>query len=176
MVKLNSFVLPHDVIRKMKDKLIDTEKTDLEQGFNLCRKPASNVLIDRMHCTGDECSISFKRTCGRPEEILVGDYHTHPIYSANPSLQDMISSYDLGFGCIGSVEDNEIYCFVRKDKVPDPKVISDIRNTIETYEKPLEKMTFGDILAGKAEHLETKLIDSAHYYRDHYFKKINIKE
>ena len=174
-IKLNSFTLPNDVIRKMEDKLRESEKTGIEYGFNLCRKPGSDIIIDRTHCAGDECSIRLKRTCGRLDEILVGDYHIHPLMCANPSFQDMITTYETGLGCIGSVEDNEIKCFVRKGEVPDPTVIPNIRNIIETYEKPLEKMTFGDILAGKGEYLEKKLVDAAHHYRDHYFKKIKVK-
>ena len=172
-VKLNSFILPNDIIIKMRDKIRETESTGKEHGFSLCKKPKSDVLIDRAHCIGDECSLKIKRMC-RHDELLIGDYHTHPVMGANPSLQDMIVQYDLGLGCIGSSEDNEIKCFVRKDKTPDPSVIRSIREVINKYEKPLEKMTFGDILSGKGEFLEEKLVKAAHYYRDHHFTKIDI--
>ena len=171
--KLNSFILPNDVIEKMKDKIRESEHTGKEHGFILCKKYNSDVLIDRAHCAGNECSIKIKRIC-RHDEDLIGDYHTHPGMSANPSLRDMITQYDIGLGCIGSVEDNEIKCFVRKDKMPDKSVIPSIKKIIETYEEPLERMTVEDIISGKGKHLEEKLIRSAHYFRDHYFKEIVI--
>lgn len=172
--KLGQFILPNDVIARMRNKLIDTDRSNVEHGFDLCRKSGSNVLIDRGHCIGHECGINIKRICD-PDEILEGDYHTHPVYGADPSFQDMITSYGLGIGCIGSVEDNDIKCYVRKDKTPDPTVISSIRNVIDRYEKPLEKMTYADILAGKGSDLEDKLFRAAHHFRDHYFKSISIE-
>jgi proteasome lid subunit RPN8/RPN11 len=173
--KLNSFTLPSNVIAKMREKLRDTDRTGNEYGFTFCRSPGTNILKDSSHCVGDECSIRLRRFC-KPTDILVGDYHTHPIYGADPSFQDMIVAYELGLGCIGSSENNKIKCYIRKDKARDPFVVPSIKKIIKDYEEPLEKMTIGELLSGKGEELENKLTEALYHFRDRYFKTVDISQ
>ncbi len=116
--KLNSFILPDNIIRKMEDQIEKTRNTKVEHGFNICKY--NGGIIDKDECTGSICEIRIKGECS-DQDITpkVGDYHTHPRGSPHMSLADMRSACRHDFKCIGSV-DNSIRCFIKKS-VPSPE-------------------------------------------------------
>ena len=44
VIKLNSYVLPEDVVEKMRAKIIETKEKNIELGFGLCRLKFINTL------------------------------------------------------------------------------------------------------------------------------------
>ena len=118
-MRLNSFVLPDDIIQKMKDSLGRTHKIGLEHGFVLCSRntPDGDILTDNSHCAGTECEITLKPTCKDKHETFVGSYHTHPDDTSLISEIDMKGSCYRKIDCIGGEKDNRISCFVTKKHI-----------------------------------------------------------
>ena len=112
-IKLNSFTLPDNVIRNMRDQLNKTIDKQEEYGLILCTEHDGNTIIDRQHCKGNECEIHISRKCGTKEKFI-GSYHTHPYNPAIMSAGDMIRTCKDNVNCIGGAGDNRIRCFVRK--------------------------------------------------------------
>lgn len=131
--KLNSFTLPDDVINKMKRNIEDSRIKDIEVGFNLCAK--NNILHDENSCIGTECSVEIPKGCTRGEHV--GLFHTHASASSKPSIRDVANAYQMGINCIGSVEENSIKCYTRKDKTPNREDIENIIAAMISYEFPL---------------------------------------
>ena len=127
-IRLNSFTLPDNIIKKMEDQIDKTRNTKIEHGFNLCKYNGN--IIDKDECTGDACEIRIKTECSNQDITpKVGDYHTHPRGSPNMSPLDIKSACNFDFKCVGAI-DNSIKCFVRKD-VPFPEGCSvEIENII----------------------------------------------
>lgn len=118
-IKLNSFVLPKNVIERMNIELKRSNKTGLEYGFSLCTMPETNIIIDKQHCVGEQCKIKIERKCDEKEKY-VGSYHTHPDGSARMSSADMVSACLVDINCVGG-EENKIKCFVRPKIQPEWK-------------------------------------------------------
>jgi len=113
--KLNSFTLPDNVINKMKDKLKLSTSLRVEVGFILCSEKPDNILHDELHCTGGTCSIYIpSKPCKKGKRV--GGFHVHPNDDSDPSIADISSAYDYGMECIGNTKDNDIKCYIRKDK------------------------------------------------------------
>lgn len=111
-IKLNSFILPDNIIKKMEEQIDKTRNTKIEHGFNLCKYNGNIIYKDE--CTGETCKIRIKRECSNQDITpKVGDYHTHPRGSPKMSLADMKPACRFDFQCIGSI-DNSIRCFLRK--------------------------------------------------------------
>ena len=72
-VRLNSFTLPDNIIKKMEDQIDKTRNTKIEHGFNLCKHNGN--IIDKDDCTGDICEIRLKKEC-TDQDITpkVGDF------------------------------------------------------------------------------------------------------
>lgn len=134
VTKLNSYVLPGDVITKMILKIEETKQKNIELGFGLCRMKYVNTLKPGNDCSGDKCSITQMPEC--PTGLYVGGYHTHPEGTAEPSIADLKNAYVNDVECVGSVKENFIRCFVRigNRKPQDEK---DIISKFKEIEKPL---------------------------------------
>ena len=111
--KLNSIVLPDSITNRMKALLKDTRNHRLEYGFDICRK--NNDLIMRNECHGTLCSVELPQGCNT-DEILTGDYHSHPRGDSLMSNSDMHVACRLDFSCIGSSpkKHDRILCHIRK--------------------------------------------------------------
>ncbi len=146
--KLNSYTLPDSVIQKMKMYTIDSKDKDIETGFNLCADNETHdpnnkhktlnkhkILHDEKHCSGSECTLDIPKGCEKGEHI--GLFHTHVSASSKPSIQDIFNAYYFGINCIGSVDERNIKCYIRKDKIPTKENIESIKSSIIRYENPL---------------------------------------
>jgi hypothetical protein len=113
--KLNSYILPDDVIEEMKNKMREGFSDEIEFGFSLCRNQNSNILKIGEMCTGSSCSVTIPPKC-KGNDIYAGAFHTHPYESSRPSSGDVPIFYESGLGCIGGIENNkeEINCYTRK--------------------------------------------------------------
>ena len=139
---LNSFILPDNVIQRMKVDIEDTKRLGVEIGFNLCTKDTSNELQDEKYCKGSSCKLTGWSPGCTSKGKHVGIFHTHTIVpkksmgESSPSMSDITTAYRYGVMCIGGAGDNKIACIIRKDKTADPKIIKSIRADVEMYEKP----------------------------------------
>ncbi len=141
-IKLNSFVLSDNIIKKMDIQLDKTRYIGIEHGFNLCKD--NDNIIDKDECTGTTCEIKIMQECSNVTP-KVGDFHTHPRGTPEMSIMDMKSACLLDFKCIGAATDNSIKCFIRK-KVKYPEKCSEEMDAI------IKKR---DVLARDAEILRT---------------------
>lgn len=132
--KLNSFILPDNVVQKMKRSVEYSRIKDVEVGFNLCTNNRQQ-LHDEKLCEGTECSVDIPKACNEGEHV--GLFHTHPHSSSKPSIRDIANAYQFGIGCVGSVEENNIKCYVRKDKTPKREGLENIIAAMIRYESPL---------------------------------------
>lgn len=108
--KINSYILPDNIISKMKEEIKQTKKLKIEHGFALCKD--DGVIKKGSECTGTKCEIK-EGFC--PKNLIhIGDYHTHPKGAATMSFSDMSTGCLAEMECIGSVPFNKIRCFVRK--------------------------------------------------------------
>ena len=133
---VNSFILPDDIVKKMKDKIGETKEKKIELGFGLCRIGKSNIIKSGGDCTGTECALTEPRECRVGS--YVGGYHTHPRTGTKPSITDLIIAYDEGFECIGSVIENDVKCVVRAGSIV-PQVREEISGALKNIEETLEE-------------------------------------
>lgn len=133
--QLNSFVLPDNVIKDMKDKIKETKKARVELGFALCKDKDSNIIKKGTECTGTKCSIKLGSCL--ENQIHLGDYHTHPRSHATMSITDMVTGCSDDIECIGSVPFNNIKCFIRKTE--ESQCIDEISPFEETEHELIEK-------------------------------------
>lgn len=134
VTKLNSYVLPENVVEKMRAKIIETKEKNIELGFGLCRLKFINTLKTGSECTGDKCSIEQVPEC--PTGLYVGGYHTHPRGTANPSIADLRNAYVNDVECVGSVKEDAIRCFVRIGP-REPIYEKNIVTALKDIEQPL---------------------------------------
>lgn len=112
MKKVNSFILPDDVIKDMKNKIKYTRKQKIELGFALCKDRDTKTITKGTECVGTKCAIKVGKC---PEDkTYLGNYHTHPRSYASMSIIDMMTGCTEEIECIGSVPYNSIRCFIRK--------------------------------------------------------------
>ena len=133
--QVNSYILPDNIIKEMKDKIIDTKKLKTELGFALCTENNSNIITKGSECTGTRCSI--KSGICKSGLIQVGDYHTHPRTAPTMSINDMVTGCSEIMECIGSAKFNNIVCYVRKTSKS--QCISDTSRFEEEEHKLLDK-------------------------------------
>ncbi len=144
-IKLNSFILPDNVIKKMKDDIGHSRIKNIEIGFNLCtensnNKFSNNKLHDESYCVGEECSVDIPKGCKQGKHV--GLFHTHPGTDSEPSIQDIANAYVIGINCIGSTKDNDIKCYIRKDKDYHRESLETIITALVRYESPLHISEF----------------------------------
>ena len=152
--KLNSIILPNNIINRMKVLLEETKIYRLEYGFDVCGK--NNDLIIRNECRGTLCSINLPQQCETGER-LIGDYHTHPRPGTGAmSDTDMYDACGLYFSCVGSsyFGQDRITCLIRK---PDTNKIDCQKDVL-----PEDK---GD---------NRKFLLNYNRLRDKYFRQIDI--
>lgn len=117
-IKLNSFELHDNVINKMKDLLIESNKRNIELGFGFCKPQNRNIIVDRGSCVGTACEVEIKELC-KIRESIAGTYHTHPGAKAFLTAADNMTACYEDISCVGGTLDNEIKCFTRKkDLIP----------------------------------------------------------
>lgn len=133
--QVNSFILPDDIIKEMKDKIKDTKKRKIELGFSLCTERDSNVLIKGSECIGTQCSIKVGKC--KEEQKYIGNYHTHPRGPASLSIADMITGCSEDIECVGAARFNNIRCFTRKTGIY--RCLSDTMPFREEENKVLER-------------------------------------
>lgn len=113
MVKLNSFSISDEIIKKMENLLQKTSNTGLEHGFNLCND--NNMIVAKDECIGTYCEIKIMHECSNQKKTpKVGDFHTHPRGKPEMSIMDMKRGCLFDFKCIGAAQDDSIKCFSRK--------------------------------------------------------------
>jgi hypothetical protein len=134
LTKLDSHILLDSLIRTMKDYINYSRYENIEFGFNLC-SGSQKLLHDENQCLGNECSIDIPKGCKKGEHV--GVFHTHTGAISKPSIRDILNAYKLGINCIGSTEENDIKCYVRKDKIAKREELYNIRATMTIYESPL---------------------------------------
>ncbi len=140
-IRLNSYVLPEDVVEKMRLKIEETRQKNIELGFGLCRMKYVNTLKPGEECSGNECSIKQMPEC--QTGLYVGGYHTHPVGTAEPSIADLKNAYINDVECVGSTKDNDIRCFVRiGHRKPDDE--KDIISKYKEVEENLPKTITGE--------------------------------
>ena len=115
--QINSFILPDDIIKDMKNKIKDTRKLKTEIGFALCidkdnHQKDNYLIVKGTECTGTKCSIKTGRC--KEDQINIGNYHTHPRSLPTMSITDMVTGCSEKIECIGSAPFNTIRCFTRK--------------------------------------------------------------
>ena len=133
--QIDSFILPDNTIKYMKDKIGITKKLKIELGFALCTDKDSNIIIKGPECTGSKCSIKAG-TCEN-NQIRVGDYHTHPRTAATMSITDMVTGCSEKMECVGSARYNNVICFVRK--TDESQCLKDTSSFEDEEHKILEK-------------------------------------
>lgn len=161
---LNSFILPDDLVKKMKYKIEETKEKKIELGFGLCRIGRSNIIKHGGDCTGTECSLTEPRECRVGSYI--GGYHTHPRTGTKPSIADLIIAYDEGIECIGSVIENDIKCAVRTGPIVQ-EAKEEISNALKNIEEALGETITREELQ-RWEKTRDDIIDK-------HFKIINVK-
>ncbi len=155
--KLNSFILPDDIIKDMKDRIKNTRKLGIELGFALCIDKNPNINHDKnpninhdinhninhnkkiitkgSECTGEKCSIKAG-VCNK-NQLQIGNYHTHPRTDPTMSITDMVTGCSESVQCIGSARSNSIVCFIRKTE--ESKCLEDTSPFEDEEHKILQK-------------------------------------
>lgn len=116
-MKLNSFIIPMETVKEMKDLVESSLFNDKEIGFNLCKNRDNELLNDPPHI-GSEYEIRTIRSCTKGK--YVGQFHTHPPIGGGKSdlsFFDIANIYNDEIGCIGGTLDGLIYCHIRKGEV-----------------------------------------------------------
>lgn len=110
--QVNSFILPDNIIKDMKDKIKETRNKKIELGFSICTEKDSNIVVKGSECIGTKCSIKVGKC--KKDQKYIGNYHTHPRGPASLSITDMIVGCSEDIECVGSGRFGSIRCFTRK--------------------------------------------------------------
>ena len=135
-MKLNSFMLPIEVIKKMEGLIELSLANNKEMGFNLCKKDDNELIADSHHM-GNEHELPIIRSCTKGK--YVGHYHTHPPGGggrSNLSFNDIAHIYYDGIGCVAGTLDGLIYCHTRKGDI-DTKSKEKIVHGFNKFEKKI---------------------------------------
>lgn len=130
--KINGFIMPREVIKKMEILIESSLKNDKEMAFNLCKN--NNELIDDVIRIGDQHEIKSIRSCTKGK--YVGQFHTHPPSgggSSNLSFFDIANNHNDGLGCVGGTLDGLIFCDIRKGEIENrgkEKIVSEANKFI----------------------------------------------
>jgi hypothetical protein len=159
--KLGNYVLPDNILERMKKLTDRSQEVQKEVGFQFCTDGNidmnGNIPISTgMTCVGEKDCLTtiekYRQQCP-PNKIRIGEFHSHPNrYDANMSHPDANNAYMIGIECIGALK--EINCFIRKsDRINEDihdKFLS-LYNEIEKriyqvqkYEKRLSKEGFNE--------------------------------
>lgn len=136
------FEFSPELIKRMEGEIENSNKKNVEIGFNLCRKPKSKELINGDICEGTKCSVLIgkKDITGCPKgHTFVGTFHTHPHERGIPSMKDLELAYESAISCIGGINNGkkEIKSYERKDLF-DQKILSELNEGVNEEQKLLE--------------------------------------
>lgn len=96
-----------------------------------------NVTIYTTSVTsGGRCTIFPAGRCPRNKR-LVGNFHTHPFEAeTTPSIDDLLTAYARGVGCIGRSKTLDVMCINRKGEynTTDFTTLLSVKNSIYTKE------------------------------------------
>lgn len=155
--KLNSFILPDDIIKKMNNKIRESQLKMVETGFSLCKEKDKDILKFGNECEGDRCRIKKpSQMCAEKKDEYQGLYHTHTIGTTRPSIADLYLMYEDGLGCIGSVKENRIKCFVRKSPDVDIDTIRKLESAyvfVKNLQYELPKEDFDKLHSAAIKHI-----------------------
>ncbi len=116
--KINSYLIPKEVIKDMNELIKDAKETGKERGMALCVEKGSNVIKAGLKSTGSGSGIDVPETCRSKDDKYVGAFHTHLTGEATASAQDLFNSCleitDLD--CIGKNKQGRIVCYSKKEK------------------------------------------------------------
>lgn len=171
--KLGSYILPEEIVERMKKLTERSKEIQKEIGFNLCASKRVAINNDIMISTGMTCvgekgclSTIRKHTQECPsDKIDIGGFHTHPNRDlANMSYADAFGAYINGIECVGA--NKEINCFIRKNYFAD----EDTYNKFRALHNKMEKMEH------QIEQRKKKLDEDDHmkiknqFFHDHFNK------
>ncbi len=166
--QIDSFILPDNIIKDMKDKIKNTKKLKIELGFALCTD--NNMISKGSECTGTKCSIKTGKCQNNQKQI--GNYHTHPNTAATMSITDMVTGCSENVQCIGSAKFNNVICFNRK--TDESRCLNDTTPFEDEEHKILEKDSeIRNILKSPKSILKTgiyKVLKEMKQYDDAIFK------
>lgn len=112
-IKLSYYIIPQEVIKKLKQSLTKSAFIDVETGGDFCVKENEREISIENECIGNKCNIIHKGECSEGKHII-GVFHNHPASIVDePPIRDFLSAYTYGISCIGSVENNKIICYER---------------------------------------------------------------
>lgn len=120
-VKLNSYTLSDDTMRKVLDRSRDIKK---EIGITMCSRQDNFITLRDRHI-GKKESTHVMRKCNEGEEY-VGYYHTHPIATSKATGIDLAKCGDSKIICAGGASEqrpqreqtiDSVNCYIWKDKV-----------------------------------------------------------
>lgn len=117
--RINSFIIPHDVMKEMDEMIEDTHRTGKEHGMSLCADKDNHTVNVGYKSVGTETGISISERCRKKNEKYIGSFHTHPNDSeAAASAQDIFSSCleISNLDCVGKNKKGEIVCYSKKSK------------------------------------------------------------
>lgn len=134
--QIDSFILPDNIIKYMKDKIKETKRIKTEVGFALCRNKDSSIIVKGTECIGTKCSIKIGQ-CLEKDQTYIGNYHTHPRTHPTMSITDMTTGCSEDIECIGSAPFNTIRCFIRKTE--ESQCFNEISSFEEAEHKLIEK-------------------------------------
>jgi hypothetical protein len=110
-IRLGQYILPINVVQRMKDIIIEGEESGTEIAYDLCADK-NNVIKATNKIRWEEARYVVPvAQCGI-NETLVGSFHTHSHaeLKVDPSLPDLLSTFGK-LMCIGAR--TEIKCFLR---------------------------------------------------------------
>lgn len=121
----------------MRISLLETVSSGNEVSHDLCVDTSNEIHLEN-RCEGNTCEVIHKSYCSKNKK-LIGNYHTHPA-GGPPSLQDLITAYVRGIGCIGNVKKMNIDCFVRKGDLIE-KEFATLLDAERKYGEPHDEKT-----------------------------------
>lgn len=143
---IGPYKLPDEIVKLMKDKIDDTDKTKREIGFILY-KNTNNILSEGTQCVGNRCYIPqiIHPKCNNPKDKVIGLFHTHP-KGNDISGGDFATACILDIFCLGTKgrDDRRINCYLRKSNkdecLKDAAKINKERKELDEMDKTLESM------------------------------------
>lgn len=160
--KINSFILPENITKLMREQLENSNKTDVEFGFTMCANryniiEAKNIKKGIEHGKG-QTGIFIEASC--PSRFKsIGTYHTHPDAISRGSAGDLLNTCDKKTNCIGGGEDNKIKCYTKKENIDKIDCTKEFTELISLVEKPLRRK-YTEILNDNRELIEISKINS----------------
>ncbi len=171
--KLGNYILPEEIVERMKKLTERSKEIQKEIGFNLCIDKHvainDNIMISTgMTCIGEKGCLSTirKHTQECPsDKIDVGGFHTHPNRDiAHMSHADAFGAYINGIECVGA--NKEINCFIRKNDLADEDTYNKFKTLYDKMEKIDHQIELRKKKLGEYDHTKIK----NQFFQDHFNK------